>query len=294
MGTMDPLQRYTAAATRSAGTVIGAYSTSFGLATKFLGARARRDIANLYALVRLADEIVDGVAVQAGLEPREAEEALDRLESETEAALDTGYSTNLVVHAFAATARSHDITTALTRPFFTAMRTDLHRTEHTEESLADYIYGSAEVVGLMCLAVFRSMPGTATTESQTLARGAQRLGAAFQKINFLRDLGADRNELGRCYFPGVDPVTFSDVEKHRLVADIRQDLDAAEAGIGLLDLRARLAVGVAHRLFHELTDQIDETPAQQIGARRIRVNNARKVALAVDTALQRVRRGSRA
>lgn len=277
------LHRYTAAAVTSSGKVIDEYSTSFGLACRFLGKTTRRDIGNIYALVRLADEIVDGVAQEAGLDLEATAAELNRLETQTEAALTTGYSTNLVVHAFVTTARQHGITTELTRPFFRSMRADLYRQEHTPESLDDYIYGSAEVVGLMCLAVFRNMPGTDTSNDDVLVTSARRLGAAFQKVNFLRDLATDYASLGRSYFPGVDPEEFGETQKAQLVADIRADLAAAKPGMCRLDARARIGVEMAHRLFSELTDTLDQRPACDLLSQRVRVTNPRKFAIAALT-----------
>lgn len=277
------LHRYTTAAVASSGKIIDEYSTSFGLACRFLGKAARDDIGNIYALVRLADEIVDGVAQEAGLDLKATAEELDRLETQTEAALTTGYSTNLVVHAFVSTARKHGITTELITPFFRSMRADLYRHQHTPESLDDYIYGSAEVVGLMCLAVFRSMPGTETTDDELLITSARRLGAAFQKVNFLRDLATDYEFLGRSYFPGVDPEDFGEEQKRQLVVDIRADLAAAKPGIRKLDPRARIGVEMAHRLFSELTETLDKRPARELMSRRVRVTNTRKLAIAAQT-----------
>lgn len=277
------LYRYTSAAIVSSGKVIQEYSTSFGLACRFLGKQTRHDIASVYAMVRLADEIVDGVAQEAGLAPEATLQALDELEAQTEAALDTGYSTNLIVHAFATTANTYGITNKLTRPFFRSMRADLTRQQHTANTLQDYIYGSAEVVGLMCLAVFRDMPGTDTSDDDTLVASARRLGAAFQKVNFLRDLATDYAELGRSYFPGIDPAALSEAEKQLLVEDIRADLRAAEPGLRMLDPKARIAVDIAYRLFSELTNTLDQRPAHELISRRVRVNNARKVAIAAQT-----------
>lgn len=280
------LQRYTQAAVVSSGKVIEQYSTSFGLACRFLGKKARRDIGTIYALVRLADEIVDGVAQEAGFDAASISSELDHLETQLEAALDTGYSTNLVVHAFATTAKIHGITTELTRPFFRSMRSDLNRQEHTVESLAEYIYGSAEVVGLMCLAVFRNMPGTDISDNEVLVTSARSLGSAFQKVNFLRDLNADFRGLGRSYFPGIDPAALTESQKLVLVEDIRADLRAAKPGIQKLDARARVAVEMAYRLFNELTDTLAERPVEELLVQRIRVNNPRKLALAAQTVSQ--------
>lgn len=288
------LHRYTSAAVVSSGKVIQEYSTSFGLACRFLGKQARYDIGSVYAMVRLADEIVDGVAQEAGLAPEATMEALDELEAQTEAALDTGYSTNLIVHAFATTANTHGITNDLTRPFFRSMRADLTRQRHTAETLRDYIYGSAEVVGLMCLAVFRDMPGTDTSHDETLVASARRLGAAFQKVNFLRDLATDYAVLGRSYFPGIDPAALSETEKQFLVADIRADLRASEPGLRMLAPKARIAVDIAYRLFRELTDTLDQRPANELISRRVRVKNSRKVAIAAQTVSTNLLKKSRA
>lgn len=199
------LQRYSATASSSARVVITRYSTSFSLACRMLGSPAREHISNVYALVRLADEVVDGVAREAGLKAQEVAAALEQLEAETEAALASGYSTNMIVHAFACTARSQGITTELTRPFFASMRSDLLVTRHDDATLQGYIYGSAEVVGLMCLAVFRCMPDAPAGHEAQTETAARRLGAAFQKVNFLRDLATDTSELGRSYFPDWTP-----------------------------------------------------------------------------------------
>lgn len=277
------LHQYTSAAISSSSKVIDAYSTSFGLARRFLGKAARHDIDSIYALVRLADEIVDGVAEEAGLGQEDISAELDRLEAQTETAMATGYSTNLVVHAFAVTARNHGITTELTQPFFRSMRADLQRQVHTAQSLEDYIYGSAEVVGLMCLQVFRHMTGTDTTYNERLSTSARRLGAAFQKVNFLRDLATDYEALGRSYFPGIDPEEFGEAQKQRLVDEIRADLAAAEPGMEKLDRRARIGVEMAHRLFSELTDGLEQRPAAELLTQRVRVRNARKLAIAAQT-----------
>ncbi|MGB9034393.1 MAG: phytoene/squalene synthase family protein [Paeniglutamicibacter sp.] len=288
-GTGGPtaLQRYSATASSSARVVITRYSTSFSLACRLLGSPAREDISNIYALVRLADEVVDGVAREAGLEAREVAAALEQLEAETEAALASGYSTNMIVHAFACTARSRGIDTELTRPFFASMRSDLQVANHDAETLKGYIYGSAEVVGLMCLRVFGSMPGAPAGHEAETEAAARSLGAAFQKVNFLRDLAADTSELGRSYFPGLDPRSFSDEHKNALVREIRADLDAAALGIEHLAPGAARAVAMAHGLFSELNHRIERAPAAELMTRRISVPPGRKALIALRTALGR-------
>ncbi|WP_309126749.1 phytoene/squalene synthase family protein, partial [Kocuria sp.] len=272
--------RYDDAARQAAATVIRRYSTSFGLACRLLGPEIRAHVYAVYALVRIADEIVDGASAGAGISPDGSRELLDSLEAETFAAIGRGFSSNLVVHAFARTARHAGIGEDLVRPFFASMRADLSEDRHSADSLDEYVYGSAEVVGLMCLQVFlagRSVPDARRAE---LEAGARRLGAAFQKVNFLRDLAEDYGELGRVYFPGVEPGQFSETEKNRLLDDIDADLSAARAVIGGLPSSSRAAVLAAHDLFRELSVRIRATPARELLSSRIRVPNPRKAALA--------------
>lgn len=288
------LSKYSDAAGRSAGIVISRYSSSFGLACRMLGHHARRDIENIYALVRVADEVVDGAAAAAGLDIVAVGEQLNRLEQETELALRTGYSTNLVVHAFALTARACGIQASLTQPFFASMRADLTVTRHDAESLDEYIYGSAEVVGLMCLRVFQTMPGASTGHDQELERAARSLGSAFQKVNFLRDLAADGEELGRNYVPGSGTAPLDEATKDRLVAQIRWELMDAEAGLPLLAPGARRAVALAHGLFTALVDRLDAAPAEQMLRVRVRVPGAEKASIALRALAARSPRNAKA
>lgn len=284
------LHLYSRTAQRSAQVLLRQYSTSFSLACRMLDTASATHIANIYALVRLADEIVDGVAFQAGLEPRAIAACLDDLEAETERAMERGYSTNLVVHAFALTARSTSITQELTAPFFASMRADLTTGQHDARSLEDYIYGSAEVIGLMCLQVFLAMPGAVPLDAEQAdqaKRAARSLGAAFQKVNFLRDLMQDSQELGRAYFPGINPAAFSEQEKQRLVAQIEQDLETARTGLPLLAPAAARAVRLAHDLFRELNRQLDKAPAKMLLRTRISVSPGRKAMIAVRVLLGR-------
>jgi phytoene/squalene synthetase len=243
---MSRLDLYTSVAQKTASLVIRDYSTSFGLASRILGHESRQHIDNVYALVRLADEVVDGVAVEAGLASSKVRLSLDELELDTYSAMESGYSTNLIVHAFAHTSRAVGINRDIVEPFFTSMRMDLSDRTYTQESFDTYVYGSAEVVGLMCLAVFVRDNKPTAAQSTILVAGARSLGAAFQKVNFLRDLSADVDGLGRSYFPGVRIDTFSEVDKTRICDDIDQDLERAAATMPLLPADARRAVGLAH------------------------------------------------
>jgi len=273
------LELYTRAARISSARVIREYSTSFGMASRLFGARCRSDIESIYGLVRIADEIVDGAAAEAGLSVDEQAALLDELQTETERALSRGYSTNVVVHAFAAVARGSGIGDELTAPFFASMRRDLSPVAFGRDELREYIYGSAEVVGLMCLRVF--LRGETITEADrgTLEEGARRLGAAFQKINFLRDLGTDWLVLGRSYLPGVDPGALTENEKRALLDDIDSDLDAAAVAIPGLPSHCRRAVVAAHSVFRALAAELARTPAEDLIHRRVRVSNPHKVAI---------------
>lgn len=276
---------YDRVAVEASGVVIRRYSSSFGLASRLLERGVRRHVTSIYALVRLADEVVDGVAASAGLPAAEIAARLDALEREVEDAVATGYSTNLVVHAFAGTARATGFGAELTRPFFASMRTDLTATEHTPESFRQYVYGSAEVVGLMCLAAFLEEPGSA--DRARLGAGARALGAAFQKVNFLRDLATDFGELGRSYFPGVRVDTFDEAQKTALVDDL--DLDLARAASILPDLpdNSRRAVRAAHGLFAELSRRVRATPAARLATTRVRVPGRVKLRIAAAAAADR-------
>lgn len=288
-GAQEPssLARFTRASENVAGTVIGGYSTSFGLATRLLGRRHRTHVRNIYALVRVADEIVDGVARESGLNAGEQLAVLERYVDDTHAAMRTGYSPDLVIHAFACTARAAGIDETLTAPFFASMRTDLQLESTTRvfdaDAHADYVYGSAEVIGLMCLRVFLWAEQRTASEMATLEHGARQLGAAFQNINFLRDLADDTDRLGRSYL-GVDG-RLTDADRDRWVADVRAQLADADASIPLLPRDARVAVRVAHALFSALTDRIARTPAAEIYRTRIRVPDPMKAALAARAVL---------
>jgi phytoene/squalene synthetase len=251
------------------------------MAAHLLGRDVRPAVESIYGLVRVADEIVDGAAAEAGLDLQTQRTLLDALETETERTLLTGYSTNLIVHAFGTTARAVGIGNELTRPFFAAMRRDLDATDFTVDGVREYIYGSAEVVGLMCLKVFLDGMPCDPGRRERLEEGARRLGAAFQKINFLRDLRIDWAQLGRNYFPGVDPDRLTETQKLALVADIESDLQAAGVVIAELPRHCRTAVASAHGLFAALAQRIRSTPAHDVLQTRVRVPNAMKLRIVV-------------
>jgi phytoene synthase len=279
------LDLYDRVAEEVASVVIRQYSTSFSLASKLLGTDARQHVENIYALVRVADEVVDGPATEAGLDTVLAGRALNELERETEQAMDTGFSANLVVHAFALTAREVGFGTELTEPFFDSMRADLSEKQHDQASFEKYVYGSAEVVGLMCLAAFLKGHDLDEEKTERMRRGARALGAAFQKVNFLRDLGTDFASLGRSYFPGIRVDSFTEAEKHRLLDDIDADLAVSAAVVPQLPASSRRAVALAQSLFAELSVRLRATPASQLVSTRVRVPNPVKARLALVASL---------
>ena len=272
---------YDAVAEGSAALVMRQYSTSFGLASLLFAEPVRTQVRNVYALVRVADEIVDNPDPALGPEPRAR--MLARLHDDVRQAMRTRYSANLVVHAFARSAVGCGIGDELIDPFFASMRMDLETTAHSPESFDRYIYGSAEVVGLMCLRVFLASDSAdardRSRDYDRLAPGARRLGAAFQKLNFLRDLAEDHDTLRRRYFPGLDVDKFSDDDRDRLLDDIEADLEAAAAVVPELPVSSRRAVRVAHATFSELAARLRATPAAEIRRTRVRVPDPVKVRL---------------
>lgn len=277
---------YDSVAQQTASIVIRRYSTSFGLASRLLGPGVRQHVENIYALVRVADEIVDGSGTQAGLDLLATGQALNALEAETELAIELGFSSNLVVHAFALTARQTGFGSELTTPFFESMRTDLTETEHDQESFDRYVYGSAEVVGLMCLRAF--VLNERVDDLPALEAAARALGAAFQKVNFLRDLKADFDALGRSYFPGVSVESFDENDKNRLLDDIDADLATSASALAQLPRSSRRAVALAQSLFAELSRRLRATPAAQLRSTRVRVPNPVKARLALGAASGRL------
>lgn len=289
------LRRFSRTAEIATSDVIRTYSTSFGLATRLLGRRHRQHVRNIYAMVRIADEIVDGVAAEAGLDAGAQATALDSYIAETHRAMRTGYSSDLILHAFARTARACGIGEELTRPFFDSMRADIAGdsgfTAYDADAHAAYVYGSAEVVGLMCLRVFLRDATRTPAELDILERGSRRLGAAFQNVNFLRDLADDTDRLQRGYLGGSARLT--DADRDAWVDTVHRQLADARAAIPLLPKDARAAVRSALALFAALTRKVARTPSAELYRRRVRVPDPIKALLAaravVVTSLERDR-----
>lgn len=273
------LTRYNVMSRRSAHQVIATYSTSFSLATGLLGSRVRKDIRNLYAVVRIADEIVDGAAAEAGCSREEITQLLDDYEQVVLQAPSRSFHTDPVLHAYADTARRCNFDPEQLRAFFTSMRRDLHQNSYDPGDFQDYVYGSAEVIGLLCLDIFLVGKSVSPAQRRDLQEGARALGAAFQKVNFLRDLAEDSEDLGRTYFPELEDRVLDEPTKDRLLDDIDADLAAARKVIPLLPLSARAGVLAATDLFGELSRRLRVTPAITITTTRASVPRATKLGI---------------
>jgi phytoene/squalene synthetase len=247
------------------------YSTSFSSATKLLSPSIRQDIYNIYGFVRLVDEIVDS------FHQYDKRELIEDFERQLYHALDFKISLNPVLNAFQQTVHHYQIDIEYIDAFMSSMKADLDISEYQDvASYQQYIYGSADVVGLMCLKVFVKGDQDAFDHLKPFA---QKLGSAFQKVNFLRDLQEDYENLGRSYFPNTPVEQLSEEDKQRLIHEIREDFNEAYIGIMQLPLEARLGVYVAYKYYLKLLEKIASTPAEKITHSRIRVPNAVKFLL---------------
>lgn len=270
------LSRYDRMADQAAAQVIKRYSSSFSLAAQVLDPKTRRDIRNLYAVVRIADEIVDGTTAEANECP---ETALDLYEEQVLHAPQHRFHTDPVLHAWANTHRRCGLNDDHVRAFFASMRRDVQdrsgRASFSAEDLGSYIYGSAEVVGLMCLDVFLYGHDPRHEDRRAMEEGARALGSAFQKVNFLRDFAEDRHNLGRGYLGS----TLDEDLKNSVTGEIEAELDLARQGIPLLPASARRGVAAAEALFRELNERIAAMPAAEVAAARVSVPAHRKLLL---------------
>ncbi|WP_223818108.1 phytoene/squalene synthase family protein [Mucilaginibacter rubeus] len=252
------------------------YSTSFSLGIKTFDKSFRYPIYAIYGFVRYADEIVDT------FHDYDQQQLIDRFSDETFRAIKEGISTNPVIHSFQQIVNQYHIDHELIRAFLRSMAMDLDNKAYDKESYQTYIYGSAEVIGLMCLRVFTSDD----VLYQSLIPKARSLGAAFQKVNFLRDVKADYTERGRTYFPGIDFNNFTEQDKLTIEAEIKHDFDEAFEGIKRLPVGTRLGVYIAYIYYLQLFKKISYTPANVILQKRIRVSDARKMSLYIKAVLQ--------
>ncbi|MBI1316109.1 phytoene/squalene synthase family protein [bacterium] len=246
------------------------YSTSFSLGIYCLESRFHDPIYAIYGFVRLADEIVDS------FHDHPKRELLDRFEEDTWKAIEQGISLNPILHSFQGVVRQYQMNTDLIRAFLHSMRMDLDPQSYDRPLLDEYVYGSAEVVGLMCLSVF--CEGDVQRYAE-LVRPARKLGSAFQKINFLRDLKADGYELGRVYFPNVDLTQFDRTTKKAIESEIESDFAEGYQGILALPKGARFGVYIAYVYYFALLNRIKNTPAEHLLNQRIRIPNQQKYTL---------------
>ena len=253
------------------------YSTSFSLGIKLLGREFRNPVFSIYGMVRIADEIVDTFHLW------DQGRMIEEFEQETYRAIAEGISTNPVLQAFQVVANQSGIGKNLIKPFFDSMKEDLDKGSHDSSSYQQYIYGSAEVVGLMCLKVF--CKGDEVLY-QKLEPGAKSLGSAFQKVNFLRDMGSDLEERGRVYFPDVDFHNFTEKDKKEIEKDIQKDFDSAYQGILNLPKGCRKGVYTSYIYYKRLFNKIKRTKASDIGKSRIRVPNGEKIILLVRSSVR--------
>ena len=247
------------------------YSTSFSLGILAFAKEVRNPIYAIYALVRFADEIVDT------FHHHKKEELLQRFEADTYQAIKEKISFNPVLHSFQLVVNEYNIEYQLIHAFFRSMEMDLNQIKYNSEKYEEYIYGSAQVVGLMCLRVFLKNQEAKYDELKDYARS---LGSAFQKINFLRDIKDDFEDKGRTYFPEVNfTQNFTQKEKEMIENDIKKDFDSAYQGIIRLPVSCRFGVLIAYIFYLSLFNKIKKTPAQKIMNERIRISNSHKLFL---------------
>jgi phytoene/squalene synthetase len=252
--------------------VTRSYSTSFSIAVSFLEPEIKNGIYSIYGFVRFADEIVDT------FDSFDKKELLEKFEKDYYDGLKSGISLNPILHSFQNVVKTYKIPDELIQAFLNSMKADLYKNDYNQAEIKEYIYGSAEVVGLMCLRVF-----TKGDENlyAALKFPAMKLGSAFQKVNFLRDLKNDIECLDRRYFVGIDKKTFNNNTKNDLIKDIENDFFSSYAGIKKLPNNSQLAVLIAFYYYVRLLKKIKHTPAEKLISTRIRVTNSKKILLLI-------------
>ncbi len=248
--------------------VIKEYSTSFYKATQLLSKSIRNDIFNIYGFVRFADEIVDT------FHKYPKKELLDQFEKELWLSIENKISLNPILNSFQHTVNKYSIDINLIKSFIKSMRMDLDiKRYRNRKDYKEYIYGSADVIGLMCLKVFVS---GSTKEYNELKPYAISLGSAFQKVNFLRDLKSDSEILNRVYFPNIDMKSFDENSKENIINEIEEDFEHALKGIVKLPKKARFGVYIAYRYYYKLLKKMKTTPSLHIKKSRVRIDNFQK------------------
>ena len=248
------------------------YSTSFCSAINLLHTDLRKPIHNIYGFVRFADEIVDT------FHDYDKASLLAEFKKQTYDGIARGLSLNPILHSFQLTVNKYAIDHALIEAFFKSMEMDLEKKTYSDEEYSEYIYGSAEVVGLMCLCIFCEGNKDLSSRLKTSARS---LGAAFQKVNFLRDVRSDFSGLNRVYFPGCDFTNFTPFEKQEIEENIQHDFDEAYKGIMKLPIKARFGVYVAYKYYLSLFNKIKQMKPSRILEERVRIPNYRKALIIV-------------
>jgi len=274
---MDALKLYARVCAECSVLTTKAYSTSFSLGIRFLGEHLRQPVYSIYGYVRFADEIVDT------FHHKDKSTLFERFKADTNLALEEGISLNPILHAFQQVFHQYSLDKNHVDLFLQSMEWDLKRADYDRVGFEQYIVGSAEVVGLMCLKVFVNGD---QSEYERLRPFAERLGAAFQKINFLRDIKADFQEMGRSYFPNLDMTSFDEQTKSIIEDEIEADFKEAYKGIIELPRSSRLGVYIAYIYYLRLFQKIRSLPSERIMEERIRIPNSRKATLFVGSYLR--------
>jgi phytoene/squalene synthetase len=248
------------------------YSTSFSLAVKMLDKSIRNAIYSIYGFVRFSDEIVDS------FHNFDKEKLINDFEADYYHALETSISLNPILNSFQHTVKKYDIDNELVQAFMKSMKLDLKKSYYSDEEYKEYIYGSADVVGLMCLKVF--VKGD-QSKYDSLEESAMKLGSAFQKVNFLRDLKDDFEELNRSYFPNIDVKELNNESKKIIITEIEEDFKNAKVGIKNLPKEAKFGVYTAYVYYLSLLKKLKRTPAEDIMKTRIRISNPYKILLLI-------------
>lgn len=257
--------------------VTNSYSTSFSLGVKCLDLSVRDAVYSIYGFVRFADEIVDT------LHEYDKNKLIIEFGNQYIEAINDGISMNPIINSFQLTIKRYNINQELVQAFFRSMKSDLVKTSFDDDEIKDYIYGSADAVGLMCLRIF--VDGN-DSEYERLKPYAMSLGSAFQKINFLRDIKKDSKELNRVYFPVLGENRLNDKNKKIIIGNIEEDFKNAKKGIKQLPNNSRLGVYVAYLYYYSLTEKIKKTPAEILMAKRISVNILNKLLLLIKAYIQ--------
>ncbi len=264
---MNNIDQYNTISLELCRKITESYSSSFSVATSLLSPKVSDAIVSVYAFVRIADEVVDT------WRPDKMDGYLGDLTLDLKRAIKSGFSTNPIVHCFAGVVKDYQIPSDLIDAFIKSMRMDIKKRKFSEQEYRNYIYGSAEAVGLMCLMIF--VNGSKRKYNDLLPE-ARALGSAFQKINFLRDYSSDSSDLGRVYFPHSQPFKLDEESKNHIINDINNDLQIAKPAIQKLPISSRYGVELAYSYFAALTKLMARTPAQQIAGHRISLPKSTK------------------